>query len=197
MNAKSPAGTKPETVSEPTEELAAGNIDKVRDILFGGQMRDYERRFASLEERLLKETSEMKDDVRRRLSALETFVRQETESLAGRITTEHDERTDATKDLARDASEHAKAFEKKTGQLDDLIGRVQRELRQQVLDLQSTMSDDLRQKVDGVVAQLNRESGALRHEKTDRATLAALLTEMAMRLTNELSIPGMDKDRNG
>jgi predicted transcriptional regulator len=117
--------------------------------------------------------------------------------LAERITTEHNERADATKDLARDAGEHVKAFEKKTGQLDDQIGRAQRELRQQLLDIQQTMSDDLRKTVDDVMARIARESGELRHEKTDRATLAALLTEMAMRLTNELSIAGLDKERNG
>jgi seryl-tRNA synthetase len=197
VNAKTPVGTKSTSAPEPADELASGNIDKVRDILFGGQMRDYERRFASLEDRLLKETSDMKEDVRKRLSALETFVRQETESLAERITTEHNERADATKDLARDAGEHVKAFEKKTGQLDDQIGRAQRELRQQLLDIQQTMSDDLRKTVDDVMARIARESGELRHEKTDRATLAALLTEMAMRLTNELSIAGLDKERNG
>src|SRR4051794_10546298 len=43
------------------------SLDKVRDILFGDQMRDVERRFARLEERLIKETADLKDDVRRRL----------------------------------------------------------------------------------------------------------------------------------
>jgi hypothetical protein len=59
------------------------------------------------------------------------------------------------------------------------------------------MSDDLRRKIDEVLAQLGRESGELRHEKADRATLASLLTEMAMRLNHELSIPGLDKEPNG
>ena len=175
----------------------AGNIDKVRDILFGGQMRDYERRFVRLEERLVQEVTEMKDDVRKRLSALEQFVKQEAASLADRIKTEHEERTDATKDLSRDARESAKAFEKKTGQLDDQIGRVQRELRQQILELQQRVADDLRQKMDDVLARLSQEASDLRHDKTDRAALASLLTEMAMRLTNELTIPGVDNGRHG
>ncbi len=34
---------------------AGGNVDKIRDILFGSQMRDYETRFARLEESLLRE----------------------------------------------------------------------------------------------------------------------------------------------
>jgi gas vesicle protein len=192
--------TSPSTAdaeAKAADDLAGGNIDKVRDILFGGQMRDYERRFARLEERLIKETAELKDDVRKRLSALETFVRQETESLAERIKAEQEERSDATKDLAQDARNAAKAFEKKAGQLDDAIGRVQRELRQQLLELHQNMSDDMRQKIDDVLGRLHQESTVLRNDKTDRATLASLLTEMAMRLTNELSIPGVDKGRNG
>ena len=36
-------------------ELREGqNVDKIRDILFGNQMRDYEKRFARLEERVTK-----------------------------------------------------------------------------------------------------------------------------------------------
>jgi seryl-tRNA synthetase len=181
----------------PIDEAADGNIDKVRDILFGGQMRDYERRFARLEERLVQETAELKDEVRKRLAALDEFIRKEAESLADRIKTEQEERSDATKDLAREQREAAKALEKKAGQLDDALGRAQRELRQQILDLHQRMTDDLRQKTDDVLSRISREAGELRADKADRATLAALLTEMAMRLNNELTIPGFDRERNG
>ena len=188
-----PAGNGKAAPDDP----AAGSLDKVRDILFGGQIRDNDRRFARLEERLAQETAELKDEVRKRLGALEQFVKQEAASLADRIKTEHEERTDATKDLARDARESAKAFEKKTGQLDDQISRVQRELRQQILEAQRGLTDDLRQKIDEVLARLGRESADLREEKADRTTLAALLTEMAMRLTTDGSMPAIDIKRNG
>jgi DNA anti-recombination protein RmuC len=179
------------------DDAAGGNIDKVRDILFGGQMRDYERRFARLEERLLQETSELRDEVRRRLTALEQFIKQEAESLDDRIRAEQDARLDATRDLAEDTRDSIKAFEKRTGQIDDTISRVQRDLRQQILDLQQSTTDELRQRIDDVVSRLNRASADLRNDKADRATIASLLTEMAMRLTNELQIPGLDKDRHG
>ena len=78
---------------------------------------------------------------------------------------------------------------------------MQRDLRQQMLDVQKSLDDELRRKVEDVLGRLARESRALRADKADRATIASLLTEMAMRLTNDLSIPGMDavmdKDRNG
>jgi seryl-tRNA synthetase len=190
-----PAAT--DSASQPAEDLASGNIDKVRDILFGGQMRDYERRFVRLEERLVQETGDLKEELRRRMAALEQFVKQEAESLSDRISTEQNERADAARAIAQDGQAAARAFEKKASQLDDAISRVQRDLRQQILDLHQTLSDDVRQKTDDVVARLNRAAADLRNDKTDRATLASLLTEMAMRLTNELSIPAIDKDRHG
>lgn len=179
------------------DEAAGGNIEKVRDILFGSQMRDTDRRFSRLEDRLQQDTADLKEEVRKRLSALEQFVKQETESLADRIKSEHEERTDATKELSREAREAAKAFEKKTGQLDDQIGRAQRELRQQILELHQRLTDDLRQKVDEVIGRLNQEAAELRHDKADRATIAALLTEMAMRLNNELTLPNVENGRRG
>ena len=186
---------RPNSQNGEADELGSGNIEKVRDILFGGQMRDYERRFARLEERLLQETNEMKEDVRKRLTALEAFVKKEVESLADRIKTEHEERTDATKELAREARDSAKAFEKKTGALDDHIGKVQRETRQHLLELEKSTTADLKQKSEEILARLAQESTDLRTDKADRATLATLFTEMAMRLTNELSIPGVENGR--
>lgn len=174
-----------------------GNIEKVRDILFGTQMRDTDRRFSRLEDRLAQESADLKEEVRKRLSALEQFVKQETESLAERIKAEHDSRTDATKELSREARDATKAFEKRTGALDDQIGKVQRDLRQQILELHQRLTDDLRQKVDEVLMRLGQEAAELRHDKADRATIAALLTEMALRLNNELTLPDVDNGRRG
>ena len=183
-------------LKNPSED-SAGNIDKVRDILFGGQMREYERRFARLEDRLVQDTAELRDEVRRRLTALEQFAKGETATLAERLKNERDERAAADKTLAQEARDSTIAFETKTGQIDDYIGRVQSELREQMLEMQQRLADDLRQKIDDVLARLGREAADLRTDKADRATLAALLTEMAMRLTNDLSIPGIDNGRQG
>ncbi len=197
-NAVASSNDRPQTKAKSTsdskggspDEGGVGNIDKVRDILFGGQMRDYERRFAKLEERLARDTAELKDEVKKRLTALTEFVMNEAETLSGRIKTEHDERTDATKELSRELREASKAVDKKTGQLDDQITRAQRELRQQLLDLNKQLTDEIGRKANEVLARLAQESHELRTDKADRATIAALLQEVALRLTNELTLPG-------
>ena len=41
----------------PPADASGGSIDKVRDLLFGSQLRELDRRFARLDERLARETS--------------------------------------------------------------------------------------------------------------------------------------------
>jgi hypothetical protein len=182
-------------VGEPgvtPESTGGANLDKVRDILFGNHIRDIERRFARLEERLVKETNDLKADAKSRLDALERYVRDETESLVGQIKAEHEDRVDANASLSRELKDTGAALERRLSSLDDQSSKRQRELRQQMLEQHQRLSDDLRQKVDEVLAALARETGELRSDKADRATLAALLTEMAMRLTNDLHVPGAE-----
>jgi hypothetical protein len=172
------------------DALAGGaSIDKVRDILFGVQMRDYDKRFARLEERLVKDTTELKDDVKKRLASLEQFMKQEFESLGDRLSSERSSREGAVKDLGVAQRESATAFEKKTAAIDDQLAKAQRELRQQLLDLQKELTEDILQRHQDMVTMLTRDASELRDEKADRAALASLFTEMAMRLSNQFHLP--------
>lgn len=161
---------------------AGGNLDKVRDLLFGGQMRDYDRRFARLEERLVKESAELREEVKRRLSALEAYMKAEVDSLSDRLRAEQDGRGAGDKDLGRELRETAQQFEQKMSQLEDAVSRGQRDLRQQLHSQHQELGDDIRKRVEDVLVRLAQEAQELRSDKTDRRALAALLTEMAMRL---------------
>ena len=74
--------------------------------------------------------------------------------------------------------------------LDELTAQNQRALRQQMLDQSKTINDELRRKYEELAASIAREAGELRHDKTDRAALADLFTEVALRLNNQFHIPG-------
>ena len=52
----------------------SGKVDRIRDILFGSQMRDYDSRFQRLDERLTREAADARADTQKRLEALETFL---------------------------------------------------------------------------------------------------------------------------
>lgn len=177
-----------------TDASGTGNLEKVRDILFGNQMREVDRRFARLEERIIKETRDLKDDIKRRLDALEAYTTKETETLAGHIRQEHSERIDANARLTRELADTAGSFERRSASLDEQLAKGQREIRQHILEQQQRLTEDMRGRIDEVLAALARETHELRNDKTDRMALASLLKEMAMRLTDEFRLPG-DEDR--
>lgn len=169
-----------------------GNIDKIREILFGVQMRDNEKRFSRIEERLLKESADLRDDTRKRFEALEAFVRSEFEALSDQLKAEQRARDESAQNLARDLQETGKALERKLAQFDEQTTRSQRDMRQQILDQSKSLSDEIRQKYNELQSLLEREVAELGHAKTDRASLAALFTEVSLRLNNEFKIPGGD-----
>jgi DNA anti-recombination protein RmuC len=184
-----------ESPAPVADDPGGASLDKVRDILFGGQMRDLDQRFARVEERLTRETAELAEDIRKRLAAVEQFAGAEAEALAQRIKGEYEARTGATKELSRQLHETSSEFEKRSGLIDDQLARAQRELRQQILDVQQQLTNEIREKFDAVLAQLRQEALDLRAGKADRVTLAALFTEIAMKLTNEPSIKGDQEPR--
>src|SRR5688500_8442519 len=53
-----------------TSDADGASLEKVRDLLFGVHLRDYDRKLARLEERLVKETNELREDVKKRLTAI-------------------------------------------------------------------------------------------------------------------------------
>jgi len=167
-----------------------GNIDKIRDILFGGQMRDYERRFFRIEERLLKESADLREDTRRRFEALETFIKNEMEALSDRLQAEQGARDLSVQGLTRELQAAGQNLEQKIAQLDEQTARKGRDLRQQILDQSKNLNDEIRRKYEELSAMLEREAAELRNDKTDRSALAALFTEVALRLNNEFKIPG-------
>jgi hypothetical protein len=171
-----------------SDDMHGGNIDKIRAILFGNQMRDYDTRFNRLEERLGKDVAELRDDLRRRGDSLESYVRQEVEALSSRIRNEYAERSESVKDLSGTLDNLSKVVEKRTRQLDEELNRGQRDLRQQILEQGKATSDKLRANYEEIAQLLERELSQLRAGKVDRASLASLLTDLAIRLSNGPSL---------
>jgi hypothetical protein len=188
---KSPAG-KAGNGGALALAAGGGNLEKIREILFGAQVHDFEKRFTRLEEKLLKETADSRAETKKRFDSMEAFIRKEIESLVERVKTEQGERSDAVKEISRDLRETAKNLEKKLAQLDEQATKGQRELRQQILDQSKSLSDEIRNRVKESAALLTRELRELRTEKTDRAALAGLFTEAAMRLSGDVKPAGKE-----
>jgi len=167
-----------------------GNIDKIRDILFGSQMRDYEQRFARLEETLKKESSDLRETTRRHLEALEAFVHKEVGALDSRLNLERDERTDHHTRMVGDLSAASASILKKIGEIETQEAQAKREIRNDILQQNKELSDAIRRSAEELGALLDRRVQELQHAKTDRAGLANLFSEVALRLTDQFKVTG-------
>jgi DNA repair exonuclease SbcCD ATPase subunit len=190
FRAKNPATEEASTTQVAGDQMASGNLDKIRDILFGAQTRDYERKFAVLEERLVKESADLRNDLKRRFDSLELYIKKEVEAITERVKSEQTGRVDSLKELSSELKDLAKGIEKKTSQLEEQALKAQRDLRQQLLDQSKSLSEEIQEHHKELSAAQGLAVQQLRTEKTDRASLAALFMEASMRLNNEFKIPG-------
>lgn len=166
------------------------NVDRIRNILFGSQMRDYDGRFQKLEERLVRDAADVRGDLQKRLEALEAFMKGEVESMTNRVRAENSERNQALGKLTNDLAETARGLELKISNLDQQAAKDIRDLRQQLLEQSKTLSGDIKEKHDQMKAGLEQEAQQIRGAMTGREALAEMLSEVSLRLKNEFRVPG-------
>lgn len=134
------------------------NIDKVRDILFGSQVRDIGKRTNRLKEDMLNEISALRDETQKHFDSLESYIKKEMEAMSDRLSSEQDR-----------------------------LNKTSRELRQDILDQSKNLSDEIRKKNKETIAVLEQRTRELHEDKIGRSALAELFTEMAIRLSDDLA----------
>jgi uncharacterized phage infection (PIP) family protein YhgE len=169
----------------------AGKVDRIRDILFGPQMRDYDGRFQRLEENLAREANEIRADTQKRLEALERFIKGEVDSINSRAAAEHGERCNANDKLGRDLAETSRNLDTKVSNLSEQTAKNLGELRELLLEQSKALSAEIKEKYDQMNAGLEHEAAQIRSAMTGREALAEMLSEVALRLKNEFRIPGI------
>jgi hypothetical protein len=171
-----------ETSARPDGQETGASVDKIRDILFGSQIKNYEARFARLEENLVRETVELKESMRRRFDSLEGFFKSETEALAARLRAERDERTSHGQSLDRDMKAGHEELGRKINNLDASTAEAHSALRKDLMSESHKLIDEINQRYERLRSMLENRVGELRNLKTDRAVLAALLADMATKI---------------
>lgn len=163
------------------------SLDKVRDILFGAQSREFERRFALLEEDLLRKTAEARAEAHQRLEALEAQLRNDVEQLTGRLQAEHNARSETISALTAEVQKLTRQLDDKITELAQQSTDAQDDIRQQLVDEAKLLSNQIEQQSEDLQAALTHEVEQLDHNKLNRADISQMFSEMAKRLAGERS----------
>jgi len=192
MNTPNKAKNSPGSKTEPAassgmgiEMADAGSMDKIRDILFGNQARDYEKRFAKMENRVAQEAAELKAELLKRVDALEGYVKQEIKDINNRIKNESNDRADAEKSIQQGMKDNFEKLNKKLVAEEENLAKKSTELREQILEQSKTLSDEILSKHDHAANNLRQTAEDLDDAKVNRSDLSGFFLEIAMRLSGD------------
>jgi hypothetical protein len=169
----------------------SAKVDRIRDILFGPLMREYDRRFQRLEDFLAREANDIRTDTQKRQDALERFIKGEVNSLNSRAAAEYGERCNATDKLGRDLTDATRNLDTKVSNLSEQTARNLGELRELLLEQSKILGAEIKDKYDQMKAGLDHEAAQIRSGMIAREAFAEMLSELALRLKNEFRISGL------
>jgi DNA anti-recombination protein RmuC len=180
----------------PTADGPPESLDKVRDILFGGQMRAVEARIQNLEERLLHEQEVMRTELLQHIREIDANARRELESLGARLATERETRAEELKTLGAELRESLRALERRHAKLEESANAADAELRDGLLEHSRATAAEFERLTKRVAADLDREVRGLRHDKLDVSEMAGVFSEMVSRLGGEPRAPAKGAARS-
>ncbi|MEL7186219.1 MAG: hypothetical protein AAFN50_07260 [Pseudomonadota bacterium] len=170
-------------------EEADGNVDKIREILFGGQMRDYESRFADLEGRLTQHIDSLGSELEKRIERLNTYTKREVDKLSERLKTERKDRQAEAKEGGRDLKHATEQIEGWYAELEDRLDTESKDLRNSLHEQSEELAALITETREQLSATLSNEARSLDEAKLAREDLASLLSEVSLRLTKDFKLP--------
>ena len=180
---KTPASKSvPSSQGELQESAEEGNLEKVRDILFGTQSREFEERCNLLEKRLLQESTDLKDQLTQSLEDIKTYVNKEVSRLTSQIQEEQAGRSNSLEDVGQVIKTLGSQLESRLSGLHDQTTTQHQMLEGQLTHQKAELVEHQQQALAEMQSRFQEALKELKDDKTDRAVLAEMLMDVALRL---------------
>lgn len=159
-----------------------GNIDQVRDILFGNLMREYNDRFEKLESELSTLTADTRDRINQTRDTILTEVRANSENLEKRLKTLDQSHQSEAENIRQEIERVNQKLLTSVQQLDETIDTQVTSVRRDLLDSKEALQNSMRTLRTQVTEALEKQVTKLHDVKVSREDMAEMLMEMAMKL---------------
>ncbi len=177
-----------ETLNNAPSTSDAPGVDKIRELLFGNQMQDYDRRFDVMEQRFQQKMRDLEAESTRAIQSMESSVKKQLESLASQVRQEQDLRGEADKELGRGLREQIQGLEKHLSKVADQLASQDRDFTERLSHESQTLHEDIRRRNEDTRAAIERMLAELMNVKTDRSLLAGLFVEIARCLNQDTTV---------
>jgi len=164
--------------SPPLDHAAAASLDKVRDILFGTQARQSEKRFDGIEKRLSKEIDALRKDHDKTIAALRVEMEKKFDGLAAALDTEKVERSEQVQAVETEVTGRLAEFEASAA-------AAQESLQAKLIDETQKMRDELAESEARQAQVLTEAMTQLRSELAGRSQVAQMFRDLADTMAGE------------
>ena len=169
---------KDKEVNIASQKPEVEDISKIRDILFGNNMSEYEKRFELLEQKLALSINENKEETEKKISSLENYLRQEFKILSEKLNEEEDARIKSDKRILTEIESIEDVIKKFKQSTSDSFS----ENNQQLHDLSNSISNKISDINKALQNRIETNSNQLQNNKVERSSLAMLLTDLAYKI---------------
>jgi DNA repair exonuclease SbcCD ATPase subunit len=161
------------------------NVDKIRDILFGNQMRDFDKKFNQLEDRISTELNNLRKENALQMDSLQTFIEGEIEILSNKLSAEESTRIENMDDLDSELKKSAKQLDKKIADLSKALDTQSRDSNQKMLKQSQDFNGELNKQIEQTRKRMDDYKQELSSTKTDKSVLAEMFNSLALQINAE------------
>jgi uncharacterized NAD(P)/FAD-binding protein YdhS len=166
-----------------------GNIDQIRDIIFGPQLREYDNRFDKIESDISLLQQEMRDRIEQVKSVVSTELRSSFDSLDKKLRSISLSYQEEISDLRQQVDRVNKKFTNAVEALDQNVDNQTNSLRKELTESKAKLQEDVRMLRAQVFEELERRLSSVRDVKVSKDDVAEILFELGMRLKGNEFVP--------
>jgi uncharacterized protein (UPF0335 family) len=166
-----------------------GNIDQIRDIIFGAHLREFTSRLDKSEADVAAIQQEVSDRLSELKSVLALELRAAVESIDKRLKTISATPQEEAADLRQQFDRINRKFTNSIETLDETVEAQRVALRDELAQTRDSLQSDTRELRSLVLEELDRHFSILREDKLSKDDMAELLFELGMRLKGSEFVP--------
>ncbi|MEH2118225.1 MAG: hypothetical protein V7K46_08510 [Nostoc sp.] len=166
-----------------------GNIDQIRDIILGTQLREYENRFNKLESDISLLQQQMRSHVDQLKSNFSAELKTGFEVVEKKLKSLNLTTQEETLDLRQQVDRLNKKFSNSVQSLDDTLDSQTTAIRDEIFHTKVQLQDDVTALRDLILEEIDRRFSQLTDTKVSKDDMAETLFALGMRLKETEFIP--------
>jgi hypothetical protein len=166
-----------------------GNIDQIRDIIFGAHLREYNGRLDKIESDLGTMQQEVRDRINEVKNVLSIELKSAVDSIDKRIKVITTATQEESADLRQQIDRVNRKFTNGIEALDEAVETQKNALREELTDTRDRLQEDIRELRSHIFEELDRQFSMLKEVKVSKDDMAEILFELGMRLKGTEFVP--------